>query len=125
MHAERRATRRLLLLACASVMVPGVSGAQAVPASHGWTPIFDARSLAGWSGGSAFTVDDGALVARATGAAGALCTEKRYADFTLRFRFRTRDTLSHAVVLFRADRGRVPETGSDVHPQAAPTTVAG
>jgi hypothetical protein len=70
------------------------------PAAHGWTPIFDGRSLSGWNGTTRATLADGALVLR--GAANdALCTTQSYGDFVLRFRARASRPDSRAGVVIR------------------------
>src|SRR5262249_35012521 len=53
---------------------------------NGWTPLFDGKSLDGWTprGGGVWTVEDGAIVgATGTEAYGWLCSNKSYGDFIL------------------------------------------
>jgi hypothetical protein len=54
---------------------------------EGFVPLFDGKSLAGWTGAKdAYKVEDGAIVC-VQGTAGNLLTEKEYADFVFRFEF--------------------------------------
>src|SRR5215207_2169539 len=103
MRDARRGVRpTILLVGCAMLAPVEESLAQQAPASHGWSSIIDGRSLAGWTGGSAFTVENGTLVGRGNGALTPLCTEQAYGDFVLRFRSRASDRATSAVVLVRA-----------------------
>src|SRR5215207_9230073 len=90
-------------LLCAVCLIATTSArAQRAPASHAWTPIFDGRSLAGWKGAARFGIEEGTLVLPGVEGMSALCTEKSYGDFVLRFRARTTSPGSNAEVLFRA-----------------------
>jgi hypothetical protein len=86
----------------AAVAAPAAAAAQAAAANHGWSPIFDGRSLAGWSG-SSFSVEEGALVGRA--AAQPLCSERSHGNFVLRLRTSVRARTSAAAILLRAPDG--------------------
>ncbi len=92
-----------LMLMCVLGAAPASATAQA---THGWTSIFDGKSLAGWSGES-FAVNDGTLGGRAAQGQ-LLCTERMYGDFVLRLRSRVPST-SNARVLVR-----VPMTSNGV-----------
>lgn len=63
----------------------------ALAAEPGFRPIFDGKSLAGWTlvkgHGPGYVVRDGILVCPADGG-GNLFTEKEYSDFVLRFEFK-------------------------------------
>ena len=84
---RRRACIALLVGAAVAVSASATTvSAQRPAASHAWTPIFDGRSLAGWKGAAQYGIEDGALVLRSGNASDALCTERSYGDFVLRFR---------------------------------------
>jgi hypothetical protein len=59
---------------------------------EGWQPLFDGRTLAGWHavGDGQWTVEEGAIVGRATRAKryGLLFSDEEYDDFIVRFQFR-------------------------------------
>lgn len=58
--------------------------ASPVAAEEGFTPIFDGKTLAGWTGSTdGYEVKDGAIACKAKGG-GNLFTEKDYSDFVLR-----------------------------------------
>ncbi|MCC7010821.1 MAG: DUF1080 domain-containing protein [Acidobacteria bacterium] len=69
-----------------------VRGQEPAGDEAGFTPIFDGRTLAGWrlvnGRGPGYVVKDGTIVCPKNGG-GNLFTEKAYADFVLRFEFRT------------------------------------
>lgn len=77
-------------------LVMGLAGvgllAQGDAADAGFVSLFDGRSLAGWrlvgGTGPGYVVRDGILVCPKEGG-GNLFTEREYADFVLRFEFRT------------------------------------
>jgi 3-keto-disaccharide hydrolase len=55
---------------------------------EGFSPIFDGKTLAGWSarGGGTWSVDGGTILGETgTGTYGWLCSEKKYGDFILEF----------------------------------------
>jgi hypothetical protein len=106
MHGELPRVRGLPLLVCALWLAPMIARAQAAPATHGWSAIFDGKTLAGWSEGSSFSVEDGSLIGRATPGK-PLCTEHAYSDFVLRLRSRVRPQSSSAAVVVR-----VPPVGT-------------
>ena len=92
-------------MAVAATALPWVAArAQQPAASHGWTPIFDGRTLTGWKGATPHGIEDSALVLRVGSATDALCTEQTYGDFVLRFRAHASSAGSRAEVLFRALR---------------------
>ena len=99
--ARTRAEMTVGLAVAMAVSVASAS-AQQPAASHGWTPIFDGRSLAGWKGSAQYGIEDGALVLRGGNATDALCTERSYGDFVLRFRANAAVTGAHPDVLIRA-----------------------
>ena len=73
----------------ASLLVAAPVAAQ--PADPGFTPIFDGKSLEGWTliggRGEGYVVKDGMLVC-SKGGGGKLLTDKEYANFVVRFDFR-------------------------------------
>lgn len=76
----------LLLCACLSLVVP-LSNAEE------FTPIFDGKSLAGWTAmpGGTWEVVDGVIVGKSPASEpkhGILLTDKTYKDFTVRCEFR-------------------------------------
>jgi hypothetical protein len=77
--------------------------AQRPVAAHGWTAIFDGKSLGGWTGGSAFSIADGTLVGHGAAGANALCTQRSYGDFVLRVRVDARDEGTRSAVMVRAE----------------------
>jgi hypothetical protein len=72
--------------------------AQQPAASHGWTPIFDGRSLAGWKGAAQYGHRGWRAGAARRAASDALCTERSYGDFVLRFPRERRSAGAPAVV---------------------------
>ena len=94
-----------VLGATTAMMVSAASAsAQQPAAAHGWTPIFNGRSLAGWDGASSFRIEDSTLVMRGGRASDALCTEQSYGDFVLRFRASVSIDSARPEVLVRARR---------------------
>jgi len=78
--------------------------AQQPAATHGWTPIFDGKSLNGWTGSAQFGIEDGAIVLRVGKQSDALCTEKSYGDFVLRLRSSASRAAAGPAVLVRAQQ---------------------
>ena len=78
----------LLLFAGAGPQAP----ANPSPDEAGFVPLFDGKSLAGWTlvaaSGRGYVVEDGALVCPDDGG-GNLFTDREYDNFVLRFEFRT------------------------------------
>jgi hypothetical protein len=107
---------RIALGAAAVVALGSTTALAQQAASHGWTPIFDGRTLGGWTGTARFEIEEGALVLRGGKAPSALCTEKSYGDFALRFRAAVSDSAAPAEVLFRASQR------SDLHEATGPGT---
>ncbi len=94
--------RRLILISsavCLSLAIAPALMAQATRTDKtgvgqveaGFTPLFDGKSLAGWTlvggKGEGYGVKDGVLFC-AKGGGGKLLTDKEYSDFVLRFEFR-------------------------------------
>jgi hypothetical protein len=80
-----------LLIASVAVMSMSLSG-QNPPDEAGFVPLFDGRTLAGWrlvnGRGPGYVVTNGTIVCPKDGG-GNLFTEQEYANFVLRFEFRT------------------------------------
>ena len=76
------------VLAASLTLVPTLVAQQAEP---GFTPLFDGKTLNGWTliggRGEGYGVKDGVLYC-AKGGGGKLITNKEYGDFVLRFEFR-------------------------------------
>ena len=95
---------RTSIRAAAIVALGSATALGQQPAAHGWVPIFDGRTLAGWKGAAQYAIEDGVLVLRGGSATDALCTEQSYGDFVLRFRAHASSAASRAEVVFRARR---------------------
>lgn len=84
-------TRRSILASTLALVALLTLPARAQQAEAGFTPLFDGKTLDGWtligSKGDGYMVKDGMLVC-AKGGGGKLLTDKEYADFVLRFEFR-------------------------------------
>lgn len=104
-NASRRVGGRRIVAAMAAVTFAASAAPAQQPASHGWVPIFDGRTLAGWKGAAPHDIEGGVLVLRGGSATDALCTEESYGDVVLRFRAHASTVGSRAEVLFRARRG--------------------
>ncbi len=104
--------------------------ASAGEAEEGFTPLFDGKSLAGWTvdcmpkdkalGAKAWTVDQGTLLADTTGHKEhfyiLLATDKEYGDFVLRLRFQVpRGVAGNSGIQIRSRYN--PETGWMQGPQ--------
>jgi hypothetical protein len=77
------------LIACMAVSVVVVS-VGATQETSGWVPLFDGKTLKGWSvhsGFAKYTAQDGTIVGSAVQGSpnSFLCTDKEYADFILEF----------------------------------------
>ena len=97
-------------LALSSALVLSLALAPALVAQQaeaGFTPLFDGKSLAGWTliggRGEGYVVKDGVLYC-AKGGGGKLLTDKEYSDFVLRFDFRMRAEGSNNGLGIRAPR---------------------
>ena len=97
-----RSTRMLVGAATTGAVLAATVAAQQPAAAHGWTPIFDGRTLTGWKGAAQYGIEEGTLVLRGGSASDALCTERSYGDFVLRFRATTSNVGAHSEVVFRA-----------------------
>jgi hypothetical protein len=84
----RRALALSFALVVSLALVPALVAQQAEP---GFTPLFDGKTLAGWTlvggRGEGYAVKDGVLYC-AKGGGGKLLTDKEYSDFVLRFEFK-------------------------------------
>ncbi|MEW4526824.1 DUF1080 domain-containing protein [Maioricimonas sp. JC845] len=83
-------------------------------AEDGFQPIFDGETLAGWTGATdGYAVEDGALTCIAE-RGGNLYTEKEYADFILRFEFRTPPGGNNGIGLRVPMGGRASTEGMEI-----------
>jgi hypothetical protein len=87
------------------MLLPGVAAA----AEEGFTPLFDGETFAGWEGNrDAFRIEDGAIVggslAERVPRNEFLTTEKEYADFELRLKFKLLGQGANAGVQVRSRR---------------------
>lgn len=74
-----------------------VAAGETKPAADGFVPLFDGKSLAGWTGAKdAYGVEDGAIVCK-PGTSGNLFTEKEYGDFTFRFEFKLTEGANNGI----------------------------
>jgi hypothetical protein len=98
-----RRIRALMVVGAGSAVgvSAAVASAQQPAATHGWTPIFDGRTLDGWKGTAQPAIADGALVLRGSASA-ALCTTQAYGDFVLRFRASASKPDARAALVIRA-----------------------
>lgn len=97
--------------ACRTASAP-VSG------SGGWAPLFDGRTLSGWTranGTAEYRVEDGAIVGRtATGSPNAfLVTNRSYDDFELEFDVRVDPRLNSGVQIRSRPKETTTGTGAD------------
>src|SRR4051812_20183034 len=105
-----------IALACALALTPSSVRSQAAPATHGWTPVFDGKSLSGWSAVGGYSVQNGAIVGDSL-ARRPICTEKSYEDIVVRMKARVSPRASGAAVLVRA-----PMSGSTAAGLGVPMT---
>ena len=106
--AARHALRMLIAPSLGAWLVcalASTAAAQQPAASHGWVPLFDGRSLAGWRGSAQYGIEEGVLALRGGRARAVVCTERAYGDFVFRFRARATQRDSRAEVLLRARPG--------------------
>ncbi len=82
----------LLLVVLVGGCGPSTLAQSAAKAEAGFTTLFDGKSLAGWTlvkgRGPGYVIKDGTLICPLDGG-GNLYTEKEYANFVLRFEFKT------------------------------------
>ena len=111
--SKRWIGQRMVIRASIAVMVSAAAAqAQQPAASHGWTPIFDDRSLAGWTGTAPYGIEEGALVLRGGNRSGALCTERSYGDFVLRLRASVSRAGAGPEVIVRAQQRSDPRNAA-------------
>lgn len=98
---RRRVGARMVAgAATAVVLSAAIAPAQQPAATHGWMPIFDGQSYAGWKG-SSWSIEDGSLVMRGMHSDDGMCTERPYGDFVLRFRARASEDFMRTALAFR------------------------
>jgi len=95
-----------------------LSGQAALAAEEGFKPLFDGKTLQGWTelnGTAKYWVEDGAIVGRTSEGSpnSFLCTDEEYGDFELRFEVKVDDGLNSGAQIRSAQReaseGRFPE----------------
>ena len=72
------------------------------PSQVVWRPLFDGKTLAGWTqrnGTATYRVEDGAIVGTTKDGSpnSFLCTDRDYSDFELRFEVKVNDRLNSGV----------------------------
>ncbi len=103
------------LLPLIGLTVVTVSGA----ADKGFTPIFDGKTLDGWTlvnknrPGNGYSVENGAIVSKKTGG-GNLFTEREYANFVLRFEFKMEPGSNNGIGIRAPLTGDVAYTGMEI-----------
>jgi 3-keto-disaccharide hydrolase len=100
--------RTCLLVALSLVSIPAWLGARATDSAQR-VSLFDGRTLAGWEGNpDVFRVKDGAIVGGTLDAPiprnEFLCSQREYADFELRLKFKLRGEKPNAGVQIRSRR---------------------
>jgi hypothetical protein len=83
----------------------------------GFAPLFDGRSLDGWTlrnpTGRGYVIEDGVLVCPADGG-GRLFTTREYSDFALRFEFRLEKGANNGVAIRAPLEGRASRDGMEI-----------
>ena len=99
--------RQLSLLCSAATLSLVLASSAFAQAEAGFTPLFDGKSLDGWTmvgqHGEGYGVKDG-MIYCAKGGGGKLLTNKEYADFVIRFEFRMPEEGSNNGLGIRAPR---------------------
>lgn len=102
-----------LSLAVSFWFVPSAQAAQ----NRGLTPIFDGKSLAGWTlvgkKGPGYIVQDGAIVCPADGG-GNLFTEKEYGDFVFHFEFKLTENANNGIGIRAPLEGDAAYVGMEI-----------
>src|SRR5262245_42710844 len=82
----------LMFTTFVALVMPAAANGQAGKDEKGFVALFDGKSLNGWTlvrgHGPGYVVQDGTIVCPVEGG-GNLYTEKEYANFVLRFEFKT------------------------------------
>ncbi|MGC3971575.1 MAG: DUF1080 domain-containing protein [Pirellulales bacterium] len=99
----------------ATTTMPVSSADAATVAGGDWTPLFNGRDLTGWTqvGQQGWSVEDGAIVGRATSPSGWLKSDKTWRDFELEFEYRLTPESNSGVFLRAPAEGNI--SGKDFH----------
>lgn len=96
-----------------------LAGAASLAAAAGFQPIFDGKSLTGWTlvdknkPGNGYVVENGMLVCPANGG-GNLLTDKEYANFVFRFEFRMEPGGNNGVGIRAPISGDIAYSGMEI-----------
>jgi len=96
-------------LSCIVLLTGSLLAADKPAEDEGFTVLFDGKSVAGWQGNlDVFRIEDGAIVGGSLKERVPrnefLCTQKEYADFELRLKFKLRGKGANAGVQLRSRR---------------------
>lgn len=109
--------RRTLGALAALVAVASFAAAQGPDAEAGFVPLFDGKTLAGWrlidGRGPGYIVRDGTIECPKDGG-GNLFTEQEYANFVLRFDFRTEPGGNSGIGIRAPYEGRISAVGMEI-----------
>jgi hypothetical protein len=125
---ERKMLRRArwLLFACLLTATTGLSAAPPGDPKEeaGFTPIFDGKTLNGWTGATkGYVAENGSLVCLKTGG-GNLFTAKEYGDFVFRFEFKF-DPNGNNGVSVRGHEIQILDDYADIHKKIKPCQYHG
>jgi len=87
------------------------------PSGSGWTPLFNGKDLSGWkkNGDEKWIVDQGTILCESTANKyGYLTTEKTYANFVLRLKFKGEAEGNSGVFIHSRITGIDPQHGPDI-----------
>jgi hypothetical protein len=88
--------------------------ADEVPAEDGFVPLFDGKTLAGWTGSTqGYVVEDGAIVCLPD-KGGNLYTEKEYGNFVFRFEFQLTAGANNGIGIRTAPKGDPAYVGMEI-----------
>lgn len=87
----------------------------ALSAEEGFAPLFNGRDLGGWRGATeSYAVEEEGVVASLPDKGGNLCTDREYADFTLRFECRLTPGGNNGIGLRVPDGGHASTQGMEI-----------
>jgi hypothetical protein len=101
----------------AVVLVFVIAGFALSPSGSGWTPLFNGKDLSGWkkNGDEKWIVDQGTILCESTANKyGYLTTEKTYANFVLRLKFKGEAEGNSGVFIHSRITGIDPQHGPDI-----------
>jgi hypothetical protein len=94
-----------------------IAGFALSPNGSGWTPLFNGKDLSGWkkNGDEKWVVDQGTILCESTANKyGYLTTEKTYANFVLRLKFKGEAEGNSGVFIHSRITGIDPQHGPDI-----------